>query len=117
MPSEFRDKVAFITGGASGIGRAAALQLAALGARVVIADVQLGAAQETVRVAEESGGVALAITMERYLTNTGVDVFRAALGMRALQIFCQHKIFDGIPHAARSHGRHQLRLQNLRPPQ
>ena len=64
MPSEFRDKVAFITGGASGIGRAAALQLAALGARVVIADVQLGAAQDTVRIAKESGGVALAITMD-----------------------------------------------------
>jgi len=64
MISEFRDKVAFITGGASGIGRAAALQLAALGARVVIADVQLGAAQDTVRIAEESGGVALAITMD-----------------------------------------------------
>ncbi len=64
MSSEFRDKVAFITGGASGIGRAAALQLTTLGARVVIADVQLAAAQETVRVVEESGGVALAIAMD-----------------------------------------------------
>ncbi len=64
MPSEFRDKVAFITGGASGIGRAAALQLAACGARVVIADVQLAEAQDTVRAVEAVGGIALGLTMD-----------------------------------------------------
>jgi NAD(P)-dependent dehydrogenase (short-subunit alcohol dehydrogenase family) len=40
---EFQDRVAVVTGAASGIGRAAAAQLARGGARVVIADINQGA--------------------------------------------------------------------------
>ncbi|MBA3405574.1 MAG: SDR family NAD(P)-dependent oxidoreductase, partial [Gemmatimonadaceae bacterium] len=36
-PSDFRDNVAVITGGSSGIGREIALQLAAQGASLVLA--------------------------------------------------------------------------------
>ena len=61
MASEFDQKIAFITGGASGLGRAAALQLAAQGARVAIADVQLDAARAVVDEIEASGGSAIAI--------------------------------------------------------
>ena len=61
MASEFDQKTAFITGGASGLGRAAALQLAAQGARVAIADVQLDAARALVDEIEASGGSAIAI--------------------------------------------------------
>lgn len=61
MASEFDQKIAFITGGASGLGRAAALQLAAQGARVAIADVQLDAARALVDEIEASGGSAIAI--------------------------------------------------------
>ena len=43
--SEFAGRVAFITGGASGLGRAAAQQLSAAGASVVVADVQHDAAR------------------------------------------------------------------------
>lgn len=43
----FEAKTAFITGGAHGIGRACAERLAAEGARVVIADIDPGAAQTT----------------------------------------------------------------------
>jgi|JI10StandDraft_1071094.scaffolds.fasta_scaffold01129_4 NAD(P)-dependent dehydrogenase (short-subunit alcohol dehydrogenase family) len=45
-PHAFQGRVAFITGGASGLGKAAALQLLAVGARVVIADVEIDAAHE-----------------------------------------------------------------------
>jgi NAD(P)-dependent dehydrogenase (short-subunit alcohol dehydrogenase family) len=55
---EFEGKKALVTGGTSGIGRAAALQLAALGAEVTISgrDAERGA--ETVAAIEAAGGSA-----------------------------------------------------------
>src|SRR5690348_245848 len=58
---KFRGKVAFVTGAASGIGRAAALAFAREGASVVVADVAEPANQETVRLIEQAGGRAVAL--------------------------------------------------------
>src|SRR4051812_17128181 len=58
---QFAGKVAFVTGAASGIGRAAALALARKGASVVAADVSEQGNQETVRMIEGQGGQALAV--------------------------------------------------------
>src|SRR4051794_27534053 len=58
---DFSDKVAFVTGAASGIGRAAALAFARAGARVVAADVSTKGNQETARMVEQQGGRALAV--------------------------------------------------------
>jgi meso-butanediol dehydrogenase/(S,S)-butanediol dehydrogenase/diacetyl reductase len=44
----FEEKVAFVTGGAHGIGRATAIRLAAEGAAVAVADVDLPAAEQVV---------------------------------------------------------------------
>lgn len=55
------NRVAIVTGGGSGIGRACALRLAADGAKVVIADVRLNAAQETVDLIKNGGGQATAV--------------------------------------------------------
>jgi len=52
---DFRDKVAVVTGGASGIGKALAKAFVAAGAKVVIADVEKGALDAT--CAELGGGV------------------------------------------------------------
>ncbi len=57
----FAGKVAFVTGAANGIGRAAALAFAREGASVVVADVSEQDNQETARMIEEAGGRALAI--------------------------------------------------------
>ena len=57
----FTGKVAFVTGGASGIGRAAALAFAREGASVVVADVSEQGNQETARMIEAQGGRALAV--------------------------------------------------------
>ena len=52
----FAGKVAFVTGAASGIGRAAALAFAREGATVVVADVSEQGNKETVRLVEGLGG-------------------------------------------------------------
>ena len=53
--SEFEDKLAFITGAASGIGRAVALDLAASGTRLVIADLDPEGLAGTAETARKSG--------------------------------------------------------------
>src|SRR2546430_6197418 len=59
---QFTGKVAFVTGAASGIGRAAALAFAREGASVVVADVSEQGNRETARMIEELGGRAFAVT-------------------------------------------------------
>ena len=54
----FSGKVALVTGGASGIGRACAQLFAREGASVVVSDVALEGGQQTVRLIEEDGGEA-----------------------------------------------------------
>jgi len=57
----YTGKVAFITGGANGIGRATALAFARVGASVVVVDVSEHGNRETVRLIEAEGGRALAV--------------------------------------------------------
>jgi len=54
-----RDKVAIITGAASGIGRATAILFAQEGAKVVVADVNDEMGKETVSLISKQGGEAI----------------------------------------------------------
>ena len=51
-------RVAIVTGGASGIGRAAALELSRKGARVIVADLDEERGHEAARAIEQAGGEA-----------------------------------------------------------
>ena len=78
----FAGKAAFVTGAATGMGRAAALAFAREGASVVVGDVSERGNQETARTIEELGGRALAVRCD--VTRT--DDVRAALN-KAIEAF------------------------------
>jgi len=59
-----KDKVAVITGGASGIGKATALKYAKEGAKVVVADFNESGATEIVELIKDLGGVAVAYKVD-----------------------------------------------------
>ena len=70
MPGRLEDKVAIITGGATGMGRAASLLFAREGAKVVVADRNVPEGRKTVALVGEMGGDALFVE---------TDVSKAAL--------------------------------------
>jgi NAD(P)-dependent dehydrogenase (short-subunit alcohol dehydrogenase family) len=59
MAGRVEGKVALVTGGASGIGRATALTFAREGAKLVVADMNAEGGQQTVHMITENGGEAI----------------------------------------------------------
>jgi 2-hydroxycyclohexanecarboxyl-CoA dehydrogenase len=58
------ERVALVSGGGGGIGRAISLELAADGRAVAVGDLRLDAAEETVATIERSGGRAVAASLD-----------------------------------------------------
>jgi 2-hydroxycyclohexanecarboxyl-CoA dehydrogenase len=77
------ERIALVTGGGGGIGRAISLALAGDGRAVAAADLRVDAAAETVEAVEASGGKALAVSLD--VTDGGsvgaaVELVAAELG-------------------------------------
>jgi NAD(P)-dependent dehydrogenase (short-subunit alcohol dehydrogenase family) len=75
--SAFEGRVALVTGGGSGIGRAASQRLAADGNAVVVADLNEESAQHTVSLIEAAGGKALAVRADIASESDNVRMFDA----------------------------------------
>ena len=64
MAGRVEGKVALVTGGASGIGRATALTFAREGAKLVVADMNADGGQQTVHMITENGGEATFVQVD-----------------------------------------------------
>lgn len=71
-------KVALVTGGASGIGRATCLLLAERGAQVVVTDVAIAGAEETAEQIVKGGGNAIAVAANVTVPGDVQDLFDKA---------------------------------------
>jgi 2-hydroxycyclohexanecarboxyl-CoA dehydrogenase len=58
---DLKEKVAIVTGAGGGIGRGIALKFGSLGARVVVADIKVEGAKETISLLEKRGAKGLAL--------------------------------------------------------
>jgi NAD(P)-dependent dehydrogenase (short-subunit alcohol dehydrogenase family) len=73
------DRVALVTGGGSGIGRATALRLASDGAAVAVAGRRRGPLVETTALIEQSGGRGFAVTGDQGLEEDAGRIVAAAV--------------------------------------
>ncbi|QBR02035.1 glucose 1-dehydrogenase [Paraburkholderia pallida] len=64
MSGDLEDKTIIVTGGGSGIGRAAALACAVAGASVVVADIGVAAGEETASAIRQAGGNAIFVATD-----------------------------------------------------
>lgn len=84
MTGRLQDKVALVTGGGSGIGRASALAFAREGAKVVVADVVVESGEETVQIIQKDGGEAVFVKAD---VSSPVDI--EALMSKTIKVYGQ----------------------------
>ena len=104
MPGRVDGKVALVTGGASGIGRATALTFAREGAKLVVADMNDEGGHQTVHMITENGGEATFVKTD---VSQAVEV--QALISKAVATYgrldCAHNNAGILGGRQRAHGR------------
>jgi NAD(P)-dependent dehydrogenase (short-subunit alcohol dehydrogenase family) len=82
MAGRLEQKVALVTGGSSGIGRASALAFTREGAKVIVSDIDVIGGEETVRLIQGTGGAAIFIPADvaeaaevEALMKKGVEIY------------------------------------------
>lgn len=60
----FKDRVAIVTGGGSGIGRGISMEIAARGAKVIVTDINAAGAKETAAAIQAKGGFARVMKLD-----------------------------------------------------
>jgi NAD(P)-dependent dehydrogenase (short-subunit alcohol dehydrogenase family) len=79
MSKRVEGKVAIVTGGGSGMGRAGAVSLAAEGAKVVVADINRASGERVCRSIEESGNTAVFVPVDVCSSESVQDLATATL--------------------------------------
>lgn len=98
MAERFKGQVALVTGGNSGIGRAAAVAFAVEGASVVVAARRKSESEETVQLIRDAGGEAIAV-------RTDVPVDENARVNLELWALCETREAEEVV-ALEANGRH-----------
>jgi len=102
MAGSLEGKVALVTGGSSGIGRASAITFAREGARVIVADLDVSGGKDTLMIIKVSGGEATFIETD---VSKAIEV--EALINRSIEIYgrldCAHNNAGIFGPASRIH--------------
>lgn len=94
--TSLQDRVAIVTGGGSGIGRAICMRYAKAGARVVVGDIDADGGAETVSMVQEAGGTAFFVLSDTGTAAGNQKLVEEAVGQfGALHIACNNAGIGG----------------------
>ncbi|WP_316572650.1 glucose 1-dehydrogenase [Neobacillus sp. YIM B06451] len=92
---KLQDKVSIVTGGGSGLGRSMCLNLAKEGSKVVVADMNLENAEETVKMIKDNGGEAISVEIDVVNTTQIENMVKTVIDQfGSIDILCNNA---GIP--------------------
>ena len=109
-------RVALVTGGSRGLGRADALTLARAGADVVIADIMVESDERSAETAERYGGLAQAALAQGLVHSESTAAEIEAMGRRSVAIKCdvtdREQVFETVARVVEELGSVDILVNN-----